>query len=180
MRDLEAKRAYMRERYRAKKADILAYMKSRYWATRETQLVLMRKSRQEHLEDRRAYDRKRYREDPVRRAYTRAVSARSHARRLAADPEKEKARLRHQYLKATYGITSARFAEMLADQGGGCAICHRPNSERRHLSVDHDHVTGQVRGLLCDPCNRLLAEGRDSEAILRSAIDYLRKVRISA
>jgi hypothetical protein len=41
----------------------------------------------------------------------------------------------------------------LAAQGGGCAICGESCPTGRVLAVDHDHVTGAVRGLLCAPCN---------------------------
>lgn len=44
---------------------------------------------------------------------------------------------------------------MLETQGGGCAICKRPPKKLR-LSVDHDHKTGLVRGLLCFGCNSIL------------------------
>ena len=44
---------------------------------------------------------------------------------------------------------------MLAEQGGGCAICGAPPKTRR-LHVDHDHKTGEIRGLLCYRCNKAL------------------------
>ena len=58
-------------------------------------------------------------------------------------------------------------------QGGGCAICKRPPLPNRQLCLDHDHRTGLFRGLLCDPCNQVIAKVGDDPAILRAAIRYL-------
>lgn len=51
-------------------------------------------------------------------------------------------------VEATYGITEAQYQRLLAIQGGRCAICQRVPRNRR-LAVDHDHITGEPRGLLC-------------------------------
>lgn len=57
-------------------------------------------------------------------------------------------------LKSKYGITLEEFNQMLSNQNYKCAICNRHQSEfDRALCVDHCHSTGQVRGLLCIPCN---------------------------
>jgi hypothetical protein len=57
-----------------------------------------------------------------------------------------------------YGITLEDYECLLAEQGGNCAICgnHPPDKGASRLSVDHDHGTGQVRGLLCRRCNTML------------------------
>lgn len=60
---------------------------------------------------------------------------------------------RKYYLKHTYGITLADYDEMLEQQRGGCAICGGVSSDGSRLAVDHDHETGEVRGLLCMNCN---------------------------
>lgn len=71
-----------------------------------------------------------------------------------------------------YGITAAQYDELLAYQGGVCAVCPRPPGKTR-LNVDHDHKTGLVRGLLCWQCNRrLIANHHDSELLHRGA-EYL-------
>lgn len=67
---------------------------------------------------------------------------------------------------------------MLAAQGGGCAICGVVPSEqkakyRSFLHVDHCHVTGRVRGLLCGEHNLLLGRFNDNPALLRLAAAYL-------
>lgn len=73
-----------------------------------------------------------------------------------------------------YGITLEDYNQMFAKQNGTCAICHTP-PEHRRLAVDHDHMTGEVRGLLCSRCNRLLGNSGDDPMILQSAIDYLQQ-----
>ena len=63
---------------------------------------------------------------------------------------------------------------MLDEQGGGCAICQKtPEENGRRLAVDHNHTTGDVRGLLCTQCNVGLGNLGDSVERLRSAIRYL-------
>lgn len=70
-----------------------------------------------------------------------------------------------------YGITPAQYEELLAAQGGACAICRVVPNKRLH--VDHDHRTGAVRGLLCSECNLGLGKFRDSVEVLQSALSYL-------
>jgi hypothetical protein len=69
---------------------------------------------------------------------------------------------------------------MLEVQNGVCAICKLPESRKSRsglytLSVDHDHKTGKVRGLLCHRCNNCLGTLKDDTHILQSAIDYLNR-----
>lgn len=71
-----------------------------------------------------------------------------------------------------YGITEIDYERLLVEQGGACAICRNPSTGRR-LSVDHDHDTGRVRGLLCFTCNIGLGSFKDSILRLESAIEYL-------
>lgn len=71
---------------------------------------------------------------------------------------------------------------MLAAQGGHCALCPRKPEEqaqgRRHLSVDHCHKTGQVRGLLCNTCNRGLGLLQDDPALLKAGAEYLQRYEL--
>lgn len=67
---------------------------------------------------------------------------------------------------------------MLSAQAGVCAICKCPETSKwkgriRQLAVDHDHVTGHVRGLLCDNCNSGVGSFRNEPAVLRAAAAYL-------
>lgn len=76
-------------------------------------------------------------------------------------------------LKRTYGITFEQYKEILLHQSGVCAICARPQSAKLH--VDHCHITGKVRGLLCGSCNRALGLMKDNIDFLSKAITYLQK-----
>ena len=73
------------------------------------------------------------------------------------------------HLERRYGITEAEYDEMVEAQGGFCALC----GERPAQHVDHDHMTGRVRGVLCFCCNQGLGNFRDRADVMRAAIDYL-------
>ncbi|MEU3457564.1 endonuclease VII domain-containing protein [Micromonospora sp. NPDC006766] len=77
---------------------------------------------------------------------------------------------REYHLRRRYGIGEKEVQELLAEQGGVCAVCGAPDPEH----VDHDHRTGWVRGILCFNCNGGLGQFRDSPARLTRAITYLR------
>lgn len=79
-------------------------------------------------------------------------------------------------IRRTYGITLDQYNEMLEDQGGVCAICGKPDEvEGRRMAIDHNHDTGEVRGLLCGNCNRGLGNFQDNIEMLEKAKDYLVK-----
>lgn len=73
----------------------------------------------------------------------------------------------------TYGLEAGEYARLYTFQGGLCALCRRATGASRRLSVDHDHATGEVRGLLCRPCNTLLGHARDKLSFFRRGIGYL-------
>ena len=79
-------------------------------------------------------------------------------------------------LFSSYGIGLAEYNKLLESQEGVCAICKKLpsfDSRKKHLVVDHDHDTGEVRGLLCDTCNRGLGLLGDNQQILENATNYL-------
>jgi hypothetical protein len=77
-------------------------------------------------------------------------------------------------LKRKYGVTPDIYEAYLEFQEYSCAICGTHQSKiSRKLSVDHDHRTGVVRGLLCYRCNSILGLSNDSIDTLKRAIDYL-------
>lgn len=79
-------------------------------------------------------------------------------------------RVRQRDLKANYGLTFERYAEMVREQRGQCAICGQTAAK---LVVDHNHTTGQVRGLLCHLCNAMIGYARERIEILAQAAAYL-------
>ena len=80
-----------------------------------------------------------------------------------------------------YKITHADYEEMLEKQNYRCAICKSNNTKsnrKKRFAVDHDHKTGEVRGLLCDCCNRGIGLLEDSITNLENAIKYLNNEHI--
>ena len=73
-----------------------------------------------------------------------------------------------------YGITVEQYQDILQKQDGICAICKNPPNKNA-LAVDHCHITGKIRGLLCPSCNSGIGKLRDSPEMLRKAIEYLEK-----
>lgn len=78
-------------------------------------------------------------------------------------------------LKLKYNLSLADYNTLLERQCGVCAICGQEAPPGSYLSVDHDHVTGTVRGLLCNSCNLGLGWFHDNEETLITAVEYLRK-----
>jgi Autographiviridae endonuclease VII len=93
-----------------------------------------------------------------------ANTARYHANRDA---------VRAYHLKRHYGISREEYEVMQRNQDYRCAICEGVQPKLFDLSVDHDHETGRVRGLLCNQCNRSLGLLKDDPKLLRKAASYL-------
>jgi len=112
-------------------------------------------------------DEKRQIEREKNAAHMRAWNATEHGKRMKRD----------QALRKAYGITLEQFEAMIAAQGGVCPICREKISAmvkgRNGAAVDHDHDTGQVRGIPCQPCNAALGTFGDNIETLERAIKYL-------
>lgn len=102
------------------------------------------------------------------------------ARFRANNPD---ANRRYNYTKNYQGMTIEAFDTLLAGQGGVCAICGKAEQDTdntgtekvRMMSVDHDHTTGEVRGILCNRHNRALGMFDDSIDLLLAAAAYLER-----
>jgi len=98
--------------------------------------------------------------------------------RYKKDKNKDKKAVWKSRLKK-YGIDEKIYLEMLSKQNEVCAICLRKdksiykNGTTRKLSVDHDHNTGKVRGLLCQRCNVAIGYFEDNPYICERAFKYL-------
>jgi hypothetical protein len=87
-------------------------------------------------------------------------------------------------LKKRYGITFEEYSGLFIEQGGKCAICefqeqeHDPRTgKKKLLAVDHDHITGKIRGLLCSKCNRGIGLFYDNVERMKRAIDYISRFK---
>lgn len=79
-------------------------------------------------------------------------------------------------LRLNHKITLEQYNEIFIKQNGLCAICHaHQSSDKRSFAVDHDHVTGSIRGLLCFSCNISLGHFKDNVQYLENAIEYLKR-----
>lgn len=77
-------------------------------------------------------------------------------------------------LKYRFGLKPEDYYKLLKEQNECCRICKKSQIEfKRALFVDHNHVTGQIRGLLCTNCNTALGQVKDSPKILKEMINYL-------
>lgn len=91
---------------------------------------------------------------------------------LPTSTRKEKARIN--WLKTQYGLTKENYIELCHQQDNKCAIC----SDSNKLVVDHDHITGKIRGLLCQACNGAIGKlGDNVEGVMR-AVKYLSSTNI--
>lgn len=97
-----------------------------------------------------------------------------HKTTALAYEDRNKDRRKDQRLLRQHGITLELFNAMLASQRGICSICGKTPKK---FDVDHDHVTGVIRGLLCNSCNQGLGYFHDDIEAMRSAITYLEAVR---
>jgi hypothetical protein len=106
----------------------------------------------------------------------RAAAARGDWLRNMA-PEAKARYIRDANLKALYGISLVQYERLLEQQDGVCAICDRPPRGRPVLDVDHDHLTGLVRGLLCGNCNRAVGLLDDNPELFDKAKAYILQFR---
>jgi hypothetical protein len=97
-------------------------------------------------------------------------------RNLAKPETTKRESARNSMLKYYYGITQEDYNRMFEEQNGCCAICGKHQSdENKALSVDHDHTTGKIRGLLCPRCNHGLGLFLDSSELLKLAANYIER-----
>lgn len=91
-------------------------------------------------------------------------------------------KIREYGLLKDFGISHDEYMKLHDSQNGLCAICNKPETafmktKTMFLAVDHDHATGEVRGLLCTNCNNGLGRFNDNIELLQKAIQYIEKSR---
>lgn len=119
--------------------------------------------------------------DPEKmKAYYRTSYQRHRSKRLAyADAyralETTKQRDADKHIRRKYGLTRDQWWEMYRAQEGCCDLCGMDFLPGERICVDHNHATGLVRALLCDPCNIGLGRFLDSVELLQAAISYIER-----
>ena len=101
-----------------------------------------------------------------------------YSRRYALNhPAKTTECWRRCHRKRAYGLSHVEYLEMLSSQNNRCKLCRIKFGEKRENipHVDHNHVTGKVRGLLCRSCNLGLGNFKDNPIIMNRAIEYVRE-----
>ena len=101
-------------------------------------------------------------------------------RRVDTNPARREVNFRGNLAK--YGVTPDQHAAMMEAQGNRCIICGNPPKPdgvraASRLHIDHDHVTGKIRDLICNHCNRGVGALRDDPALMRAAAEYIERHR---
>lgn len=78
-------------------------------------------------------------------------------------------------LERKYGLTRQQWTDLFLSQSSSCAVCRATEPGSNHWHTDHCHSTGKVRGILCQHCNIMLGQAKDSAKTLAAAIEYLIK-----
>lgn len=187
------RKTHYAQHYESNRENIAAHNKAYYASNRDKEKARIKKFRLEHpeyVEKCRASRNKRYAEDPEYRTRRISLSRKweaEHPEKIKAKREEEKRRFLHdpEYrkqrqaskrnykLKRKYGINQAQYDEMFERQSGVCAICGKPQISGKKLAIDHNHKTGQVRGLLCRKCNLSIGHLNDDAGLFYKAAQYL-------
>jgi len=167
----------LRERLRQRKADDPSILeRQRAYARR------WRAAHPKHRTTKWAGDSPEYRREASKRSYWKHREARLERtrRRRSIKPDKKPAKGTSYkwHLKRKYGLSFDAYIALFESQGGRCALCLLPlpgTGGGHGTVVDHDHVRGNVRGLLHGKCNLVIGVAGDSQELLLKAVEYLRK-----
>ena len=91
------------------------------------------------------------------------------------DPQKARSSDRRKALWRYFKITPEQYEQMLKSQNGVCKTCGEKCLSGRNLAVDHCHVSGKIRGLLCSKCNRAIGLLNDSPELIKRVADYVER-----
>jgi len=109
--------------------------------------------------------------------------------RRDADPIRERIKRMNREFNRSYGISYDDFREIIKKQNNKCAICgvdetavdvSKKRGQLTNFACDHDHMTGDVRGALCDKCNTAIGLMDDDKTRLKKAIEYLDKHTVAS
>lgn len=99
-------------------------------------------------------------------------------RRSPEELERDRLKNRQYSREYIYGITPSDYVKMWEAQNGICAICKLAETRiikgtLSSLSIDHNHTTGQIRGLLCDSCNKIIGLLKESPELCLAMSNYI-------
>lgn len=111
---------------------------------------------------------------PISEYYRRSQSSGGGHERFCKECKKTYYKREHRWrhLKERYDITREEYEDRYKDQEGRCGVC---GTYKEVLCVDHCHSSGDIRGLLCSPCNRAIGQLGDTEESLMRAVEYLKQ-----
>lgn len=164
MQDKKHKKEYDKQYHKDNKERLNEYNKQYHKDNRE-ELLLKRKKDY-------ANNKKKYSKRAKKYRTNNAEEIKKVKKQYTATHKKE---IRNLNLKYAYGITIDQYEQMFNVQEGKCKICNKHQNElKQPLSVDHNHTTNKIRGLLCQNCNTILGHAKDNIDILQKAINYLK------
>ena len=91
----------------------------------------------------------------------------------ALNPEKVKTMARKTHIMRKFNMTIEEYESKLSAQNGVCAICESTCATGYNLAVDHNHITGKIRALLCKNCNTAIGLLKENTDIMTKALNYL-------
>lgn len=160
----EKKAAYQKAYCVAHRKELAASTRAYFATHREEKAAYDKAYRSAHMEEELA------REKAYRTTHKKEIAIRSKTY-YEAHREEMKARKR----ELNYSLSKTEFDALLKDQGNVCAICGKSEWKGRGPQVDHDHLTGKVRGILCYACNIALGLIGDNSKTARALVAYLRR-----
>lgn len=163
------KRETNRQYYLKNKDKIKARSAKYYAENREKVLIKLAEKHKKNPEIMRKRVNDYYHNNPEYKKKTRMYSKKW----VSNNSEKRKLYTRNARIRA-YGITPEHYQQMLEEQGNCCAICEKENG--RAMVIDHCHITGKIRGLLCDGCNLSLGH-LEREDFVSKALKYTAKYK---
>lgn len=185
----EERKAYKHSWYLANKERLLdagrVYRASRREHTREVKRLYREKNRIRVQEQKQSwYNRNRLEITKRRAVYFQLNKAAIVLRNKAYQKERPLMRRKHE-LKYNYGLTPEVYSQILQEQNNSCKICglifaaEYKGVKKDQPHVDHDHVTNNIRGILCHSCNLALGFVKDNVDLLQKMIEYLKEGGVS-
>lgn len=163
------------------KDEVNCSARERYAADPERYRKRTREYNRAHKEERAEYTRNYRLKNPEKVELGRKLSRARYPERAAAyakayrkrHPARHKATAKRNNLKK-FGLTPASRGLLFGIQEGRCWICKNILDNAKHTHIDHDHKTGQIRGLLCTLCNFMVGHAKDNQEILMAGAEYLK------